>query len=134
METKELSPRVTKYLYLLIAFCYLACHIDLGILAVSSDPIRHNLQITAAQMGLLASSIYLGNVAGSLIGPFLFEKLKAKHIIVVSAIMNGILVSAFNFTTNFSIILGSRVLAGLFQVMFVIYFPVWIDQHAPVSS
>jgi MFS family permease len=85
-------------------------------------------------MGLLASSIYFGNVTGSLLTPFIFGKLKAKHIIVVSAIMNGILVSAFNFTTNYWIIFTTRFLAGLFQVVFVVYFPVWIDQHAPKKS
>ncbi len=98
MEDNKLSPKVTKYLYLLISFCFLACHIDLGIFAVSTDVMRRYLNISASEMGLLASSIYFGNVAGSLITPFLFGKLKAKHIIVVSAIGNGILVSAFIIT------------------------------------
>lgn len=130
----DLSPKVTKYLYILIAFCYLACHIDLGILAVSTDAIRLNLNITSSQMGLLASALYLGNVLGSLLGPFIFGKIKAKNIIVISSIMNALMVAVFNFVTNYWILFSSRVLVGLFQVMFVIYFPVWIDQHAPQAS
>jgi hypothetical protein len=39
-----------------------------------------------------------------------------------------------NFTTNYWIIFTTRFLAGLFQVVFVVYFPVWIDQHAPKKS
>lgn len=76
----------------------------------------------------------MGNVAGTLIGPFLFAKLPAKWIIVVASITNGILVSTFVLTSNFWIIFVTRVLAGLAQVMFIIYFPVWIDQHAPPKS
>ena len=127
MEEKELSPRVTKYLYLLIAFCYLACHIDIGVIAISPNQISHNLGIDTSQVGLISSAIYMGNVAGTLIGPFLYAKLRAKHVIVVASIVNAIFVSAFLLTSNFWILFGTRIVTGIAQVMFVIYFPVWID-------
>ena len=85
-------------------------------------------------MGLLASGLYFGNVAGSLVAPILFAKLPPKLVIVVSAIMNALAVGVFTFTDNFWLIFASRVIVGFFQVMFIIYFPVWIDQQAPPAK
>jgi predicted MFS family arabinose efflux permease len=53
---------------------------------------------------------------------------------VVSAIFNGLFVGAFAFTKNFWILFVTRSFVGFFQVMFVIYFPVWIDLCAPPKS
>lgn len=64
----------------------------------------------------------------------IFAKIQPKKTIVVSAILNGITVGVFSITKNFWLIFGSRVLVGFFQVMFVIYFPVWIDLCAPPKS
>jgi MFS family permease len=134
MGAADINPRVTLYLYLVIIFCYLFCHIDLGILAVSNDAIIKKLEITEGDMGLLATALYIGNVAGSLLCPVLFAKLKAKHVLVVSAVMNAGAVCVFTFVNNYWIIFASRLVTGLFQVPFIIYFPVWIDQQAPPKS
>jgi predicted MFS family arabinose efflux permease len=53
---------------------------------------------------------------------------------VASAILNGLFVSAFAYIKNFWVLLVTRVFVGLFQGMFVIYFPVWIDLCAPTKS
>lgn len=53
---------------------------------------------------------------------------------VISAILNGLFVGAFAFTKNFWILFVTRAFVGFFQVMFVIYFPVWIDLCAPPKS
>lgn len=124
----NIKPKVTFGLYLVIIFCYLVCHIDLGILAVSNDSIIKSLKINESGMGLLATGLYIGNVTGSLLCPFLFAKLNAKHILVVAAILNALTVAVFTFIDDYWIIFGSRIAVGFFQVMFVIYFPVWIDQ------
>lgn len=130
----NIKPKVTFLLYLVIVFSYLFCHIDLGILAVSNDAIIKTLDINESGMGLLATGLYVGNVAGSLLCPFLFSKLKAKHILVTAAVLNAAFVAVFTFVTDYWIIFGSRVAVGFFQVMFIIYFPVWIDQQAPPRS
>jgi predicted MFS family arabinose efflux permease len=134
MEDKDLSPRVTRYLYLLISFCYLSCNIDVGIFAISPNQISYNLGIDISMVGLLSSAIYMGNVAGTLIGPFLFAKMRAKHVIIAASIVNALFVSSFLVTSNFWILFSTRFITGLAKVMFVIYFPVWIDQHAPPAS
>jgi len=133
--TEELKPKVTKYLYLVTLLTYLFCHIDLGIFAVSNDAIKKLLGgISDNDMGLLASGLYFGNVVGSILCPALFANMKAKHILVIAAVMNGLCCSLFTFVTQYWILFGSRVLVGFFQVMFIIYLPVWIDQHAPLPS
>ena len=53
---------------------------------------------------------------------------------VASAILNGVFVGVFAFTKSFWILFVTRAFVGFFQVMFVIYFPVWIDLCAPPKS
>jgi hypothetical protein len=48
-------------------------------------------------MGLIATGLYIGNVSGSLLCPFLFAKLKAKHILITAAILNAATVAVFTF-------------------------------------
>ena len=125
---------MTYYLYLLIVFCYLFCHIDLGILAVSNENIIKSMDIEESAMGLLATGLYIGNVVGSLICPFLFAKMKAKYLIVAAGIVNAGAVAVFTFIQDYWIVFASRIVVGLAQVVFIIYFPVWIDQQAPPKS
>ena len=51
------------------------CHIDNGVLAVSNEAIKKDLNITESDMGLLQSGLYVGNVIGSIISPVLFAKI-----------------------------------------------------------
>ncbi len=53
---------------------------------------------------------------------------------IISAIFYGLLVGSFIFTNNFNILIVTRFFSGFFSVMFVIYFPVWIDLCAPPKS
>lgn len=52
--------------------CYYFSHIDLGVMGVSNENIQKYLGISESDVGLLATSLYIGNVAGSLICPLLF--------------------------------------------------------------
>lgn len=53
---------------------------------------------------------------------------------IISAIFYGLLVGSFVFTNNFDILIVTRFFSGIFGVIFVIYFPVWIDLCAPPKS
>jgi len=129
---KVLNPNITTYLYLVILLTYLCCQIDTGIFAVANDAmIKYLGNISSSDMRLLVTGLYVGNVIGALFCPMLFASLQAKHILVVSAIMNGIFVSFFSFLSDFWVLFASRVIVGVFEVMFEIYFPVWVDIQAP---
>ena len=53
---------------------------------------------------------------------------------ITSAILQGLFTSFFVFSKNLIILIVTRVFGGFFQVMFMIYFPVWIDLCAPPKS
>ena len=53
----------------------MVCHIDNGVLAVSNEAIKKDLNISESGMGLLQSGLYVGNVIGSIISPVLFAKI-----------------------------------------------------------
>lgn len=78
--------------------------------------------------------MYIGIVMGSVICPFLFSSIKPKVLIIVATFLNAGAVSVFALTSNYWVIFGSRILVGLFLSVFIIYFPVWIDQCAPEKS
>lgn len=82
-------------------------------------------------MGLISSSIFFGNVLGCLLFPILLSKSNAKTLIVWASIFNALSVSVFSLTDLYWALIASRVLAGLSQVVFMIYFPVWIDLCSP---
>ncbi len=70
-EVKK-SLKTTKCLFVNMILCYYFSHIDLGIMGVSNENIQKYLNISESDVGLLATSLYIGNVAGSLICPLLF--------------------------------------------------------------
>ena len=72
------------------------------------------MHFTESYTGLLAASIYIGNIIGSIICPFLFSKFQAKHITVISAVINALAVGVFSFTEDIWIIMASRIVTGLF--------------------
>ena len=70
--------------------------------------------VNESDVGLLATGLYIGNVIGSLICPWLFSKFQSKYIIIGATILNGLSVCIFALTTQYWVIFGSRCLAGLF--------------------
>lgn len=129
--SKKINKRITTLLYIQIVFCYLIDHLDLGIIAVSAIEIQRDLKLSESELGLLASGLYIGNVFGSVLCPMLFRKFHPKLLMIVACILNALFLLPFTFIENNWGLLVSRILTGVFQVFFVIYFPVWIDQCAP---
>ena len=115
----------------MIVFCYIFCHIDNGILAVCNESLGKDLGVSDSDVGLISAAVYVGNVVGSLLTPKLLTLMKPKTAIVGAAILNSLAVGVFSITKNYWIIFASRALVGFFQVVFVIYFPVWIDLCSP---
>lgn len=106
----------------------------MGILSFASERIQHDLNISEGQMGLLETGMYIGIVTGSVIMPFLFNIISPKLLIIGATILNAASVAVFSITDNYWAIFASRILVGLFISVFIIYFPVWIDQCAPQKS
>ena len=116
--SKLISPKVTRTLYCSFVLCYLVCHIDLGIIAVSATDIQDYLGITEGDLGLIECALYIGNVLGSLVCALAYRKFQAKHVLIFAAVMNGLLLMVFTFTKIYWLIFFSRVGVGIFQVIF----------------
>ena len=106
----------------------------MGIFAVAPEDMAKFLNCELSDVGLISTALYIGIVASSLICPFLFAKLKAKHIVVAAAIINALTVAVFALVENYWVIFASRILVGMSQGVFIIFSPVWIDLHAPKES
>ena len=122
---------LTTTLYVLMLLCFLFTHMDVGITAGSSTDIAKHFNITETQVGLIASSLSIGNVIGTFIAPSVFGKLRAKHIVLLAVVLNSVSIAGVAFTDNFDLMVISRGLAGLFKVAFTAYFPIFIDMYAP---
>ncbi|CDW85639.1 major facilitator superfamily protein [Stylonychia lemnae] len=122
---------MTKFLYATIVLCYLVDHFDLGIFAQAAASIQQDLKITQSGVGLLESGMYIGNIIGCILCPFLFKIISSKWLIINASILNALLLCPFYFSSNFWLLVSCRIILGIFQVIFVVYFPVWIDQCAP---
>jgi len=107
-------PAVTRLLFGAILLCYLLMHIDDGVMSVASEYILHDLQITESQLGLVEAAMYVGILAGSLVAPFMFAKVRPKAIIIVSVICNAASVGSWALTGNYLILAGTRILNGVF--------------------
>lgn len=101
-------------------------------MALCSEAIKFYFNVSESDVGLLATAAYIGNVIGTVIAPFLFAKLKAKHIIVVAAILNGLSVGAFSILENFWIIFATRILGGFFKVKIEIEFIILIGRFCDI--
>jgi len=123
----EINPKVTRFLYISIVLCYTIDHLDLGILAVASKHIQNDLDITASLLGLMEATPYMGNIIGSMLCPMLFRKFPPKFLLVLATVCRAAFLLPFTFSTNFWLIFATRIIAGLFEVFYIIYFPVWID-------
>jgi len=71
-------------------------------------------------MGLLETALYVGIVAGTIICPILFSVMSPKILISSAALLNGVfavvIVIGDENELTYWIVLGSRVLVGLFLV------------------
>jgi predicted MFS family arabinose efflux permease len=70
---------------------------------------------------------------GSLIAMPVYHYMNTKFVIITCLILNSAALLLFTVGNNFYILCLSRVLVGVFQVFFCIYFPVWVDLYADES-
>ncbi len=116
-ETKVSNQRQIFILYFIIMVNYMINHLDGGILSANMHtelPTYLGDGVTTSELSLLASSLYFGNMLGCLLLPVVFAFCSAKWVNIIGSIGNGITVSIITFTSNYWVILVSRVLVGVF--------------------
>ncbi len=73
-------------------------------------------------------------MVGTLICPILFAIVPEKFLLSTAALLNGGSLILCYFAKNFWMFFIGRLVSGFFKVFMTIFFPVWIDIHAPKSS
>lgn len=61
----------------------------------------------------------------------MFNYMNTKFILIICLLANSISLLLFTWTTLYYVLMLSRLLVGMFQVFFCIYFPVWVDIFIP---
>lgn len=130
-SNKEMTRGLTTTLFTLMLLCFLFTHMDVGITAGSATDVAKHFDITEFQVGLIASSLSIGNIIGNFFAPTLFGKLRAKYIFLLAVALNTMSIIGVAITNNITIMVVSRGLAGMFKVVFVAYFPIFIELYAP---
>ena len=118
---KEVLEKYKKPLNILMFVLMIACSLfsraDPGIFAVSGLDISMEYNINEANFGLLLSSLYIGNIIGTLICPLIFKRIHIKYIIVGAILSNAAFTIVFPLTKNYVGLFLSRILVGIFQVI-----------------
>ena len=117
---------VNRFFYIQFA-ANLLMMIDMGILPACTVKMQDELKIANGPFGMLGSMVYLGQTIGSFLATFFLQKMPTKLILSSCLILNTSSLILFTLTDIYWIIALCRVLTGLFQIFFVIYFPVWAD-------
>jgi predicted MFS family arabinose efflux permease len=86
----------------------------MGILPAGSTWIKEELGINNSRFGLLGSMVYLGQVFGCLIAPYVFDKFHAKPILCGCLSLNIVGLITFTISENYFILALCRFATGLF--------------------
>jgi predicted MFS family arabinose efflux permease len=71
--------------------------------------------------------VYAGLLMGSVVSALVFDRYATKQIIVSTLLCYILSLSFILLSRNMFILAASRLAVGLFQVIIVIYLPVWVD-------
>jgi len=123
-----------KTLFAFMVLGYLCMNIDHGIMPAATSEIQEFLGGSQGEIGLLGSLVYLGNAIGSILLTPIYQRYNPKYVVSFCVLFNIVTLITFTLFKSFWVMALSRVLAGIFQVSLIIYFPVWVDQNGPEKS
>lgn len=89
---------------------------DHGIIPAMNTEIKKEFDFTNIEMGALGSSVYAGNVIGSLFAMPLFNYYPTKPILVFCLASQILALSIFTVCTTFHYLALTRILTGMAQV------------------
>jgi len=130
-ESSHLPPEIkfkwVKRFFYIQFVANILMMIDMGILPACTVKMQEELKIANGPFGMLGSMVYLGQTIGSFLSTFFLQKFPIKIVLSSCLILNTLSLLFFTLTNKFWAIAICRVLTGLFQIFFNVYFPVWAD-------
>eukprot|EP00298_Acanthocystis_sp_HF-20_P012307 c19825_g1_i1.p1 GENE.c19825_g1_i1~~c19825_g1_i1.p1 ORF type:complete len:568 (+),score=202.11 c19825_g1_i1:93-1706(+) len=121
------------FVFVSLIFASIFINFDGGALPPILDLLERDLGVLPAQQGALGAIVYLGlTVACPIAGPIL-QKYPIRIVLMISFILNIAFCFLFALSPNSLFAFISRGGVGFTQSILVVYFPVWIDFHAPAA-
>ena len=107
----------SKKIYPIICLANIIINVDLGILPGATLKMMDYFSLNQAEFGFLGSSIYIGLIISSFLAGVAFQNYKTKHIILIVLIGLFFTLSLITFIKIYIILIFSRILVGVFQVL-----------------
>ena len=123
-----LSRRIRWFLFSILIYLTLVMELDQGILSSSTDALAKDIDLNSNELGGLGSMVFLGKSLGCLLFFSLINKLNRKYMLLITTFFLILSLILTTQTKNLTLLYFSRIIAGLTQSYFGIYFPVWADQ------
>ena len=130
----DLDLKVVNRIFgVIFATNFITC-MDFGFLPAATITLQEELKITTAQLGALGSCAYIGQAVGSLIVSVFYRKYDEKTVMIAFLFLNGLSLLWFTLASSFLSLAFARAVAGIFQQVINIYYPVWADCFAEESK
>ena len=123
-----LSRKIRWFLFSILIYLTLVMELDQGILSSSTDALAKDIDLNSNELGGLGSMVFLGKSLGCLLFFSLINKLNRKYMLLITTFFLILSLILTTQTKNLTLLYFSRIIAGLTQSYFGIYFPVWADQ------
>ena len=121
------GPRWCVYILILLSSMFSA--LDGTIFNTAITWVKEDLKFTNEDYGLFSSMLFVGKIVGAFGFIFLLNLINRKYLFVLSMLMSGGGMIVYTMCSVKYILYTVRSILGFFNVFFIIYSPVWIDQY-----
>ncbi|KNH07486.1 transporter protein [Perkinsela sp. CCAP 1560/4] len=129
-------PTIRKKVAVFILFIYtqIVSNFDSGAMGVvtgKQGEIAKEFHCNDSMIGLLASIVYLGNMAGGTFSTYLMHKYAIKLVICGALFLHILFTFLFASSPYLHDLILARFCVGFTQAFVVVYTPVWVDEFSP---
>lgn len=117
------------YVYGLILLASIFSAIDGTIFNTAITWVKADLNFTNEDYGLFSSMLFFGKIVGAFSFIFLLNIINRKYLFILSLLVTAGGMTIYSICSVKYILYTVRSILGFFNVFFIIYFPVWIDQY-----
>lgn len=104
---------------------------DLGIIGTALIYLNKCMHLTEAETGVLATAVFIGSLAASVVGGGLSDFIGRKKSLIASALIFVASVAMIVLAKDFTLLLAGRILQGLSAGMIAVTVPVYMAECAP---
>ena len=103
----------------------------MGVVTGEEGEIAREFQCNNSTIGLLASIVYLGNMAGGTFCTYALQKYPIKALLCIAIFLHMMFTFLFAGSPYLYHLIFARFFVGFTQAFVVVYTPVWVDEFAP---